>query len=521
MTILLQILMPVIVLVTGGSLCLLLGVAEGGAYRRWLGPLALISVVVALASILCESYSGLSLPLYEPEQSVNLTTSGYFASLITLAIGALLILVGWNPDARNQSEPAVKISTEFFSMVLFSLSGVVLVTMANNLIVLFLALELVSVPTYVLVTLSRKDAQAKEAGLKYFFLGAMAAALMVYGFSFLYGLAGSVQLDVIAQQVAANPNGFYVLAFLLAISGLCFKIAALPMHFYVADVYQGAASAVTAMLAFLPKLAGFYALILLLKLIGYPLWETTNQLAPISGWTLWILAAATMTVGNVLALMQENIKRILAYSSVAHTGYMMLALLVGSTGSVDATVAIYFYISVYAVATLGAFGVLALLEREGREAQTLEDLRGLARQHPALAAAMTICIFSLIGMPLTAGFVGKFYVFSSLVGSQNVPYNIHLLVVALINAAAAAAYYLRIIRACYLDEGNFSGQIQQEKAPQAAGITLACVLTLLLGVAPSLLVKPLEDKVNAKVDTTRVAVVENTIEASDVVESIH
>jgi len=512
-TILLQILMPVIVLVTGGSLCLMLGVAKGGAYRRWLGHLALITIVVALLLSVCEGYSSLYLPFDAQEQSVNLTRSGYFASLITLAIGALLILVGWNPDARNQDEGAVKISAEFFSMVLFSLSGVVLVTMANNLIVLFLALELVSVPTYVLVTLSRKNAQAKEAGLKYFFLGAMAAALMVYGFSFLYGLAGSVQLDVIAQQLAANPNGLYVLAFLLVMSGLCFKIAALPLHFYVADVYQGASSAVTAMLAFLPKLAGFYALMILLKLIGYPLWETVNPLAPITGWTLWVLAAGTMTVGNVLALMQRNIKRILAYSSVAHTGYMMLALLVGPTGSVDATVAIYFYISVYAVATLGAFGVLALLERDGREAQTLEDLKGLARQHPALAAAMTICIFSLIGMPLTAGFVGKFYVFSSLVGGQTVPYNIHLLVVALINAAIAVAYYLQIIRACYLDEGDFKGQLQQEKGPQAAGITLACVLTILLGVAPGLLIKPLEDTVNTKSDATRIAVVDTAHQA--------
>lgn len=523
MTTLLQILTPVIVLVTGASLCLMLTAVRGGALRKWLGHLALITIFVAIGLSLCDCFGWQIKPIdmVSEDGALRLTTGGYLAALMTMVIGVLLVLVGWKPDSRNREEGSIEISAEFFSMILFSLSGVVLVTMANNLIVLFLALELVSVPTYVLVTLSRKEGQAKEAGLKYFFLGAMAAALMVYGFAFLYGLSGSTQLDVIGQQLALNPNGFYVLALLLVIGGLCFKIAALPLHFYVADVYQGAASAVTAMLAFLPKLAGFYALMMILNMVGYPLWESVSQLAPISGWTLWVLAAGTMSVGNLLALMQKNVKRILAYSSVAHTGYMMLALLVGSGGNIDGTVAIYFYIGVYAVATLGAFGVMALLERDGDEVQTLEDLRGLARQHPGLAAAMTICVFSLIGMPLTAGFVGKFYVFSSLVGETAIPYNIHLLIVALINAAVAAAYYLRIIRACYLDEGEFKGQLQQEKGPQTTGIALACVLTILLGVAPGLLTKQLEKTTQDEVDTTRVAVVESLISAEEIDKTVH
>ena len=480
--------------------CILGGLTRSEAARRKLPLLALGTILIALTCSLIEHFRdhGGPLDIFSADGSLHLTVVGSFATCVSLVIGALLVLISWRPEAPAEEDAGrwapdrISIAGEFYGMMLFSLAGVALVTVSNNLIVLFMALELVSVPTYVLVTLSRRGGQAKEAGLKYFFLGAMAAALTVYGFSFLYGLSGSVEFGAIRQALAANPNEFYLIALVLTITGLCFKIAALPLHFYVADVYQGASSSVTALLAFMPKIAGFYSLMVVVNLLGTPLWGPEGplqQLAVPSGWMLWVLAAGTMTVGNVLALKQRNVKRLLAYSSIAHSGYMMLALLVGSE---ESTNAIYFYITVYAISTLGAFGVLALIERQGDEAQQLEDLVGLGARHPGLAAALAICIFSLIGMPMTGGFVGKLYVFSSLVGGgDEVPYRMTLLVIALVNAAVAAAYYLRIIGACYLSDGTFSASVVPERKAQQIGIALATIMTLILGVAPSLLIIPL------------------------------
>ena len=503
----LLLLMPFIVLCCGGMVCVVMGVAKGEGVRRRICDAALVAIVVSLAlSVYAYDRLGFGAAGFTSgDKSLHLTAGGFFASVISQAVGLLLLLISWEPrlhSDRGVDGPGrgISVAGEYFGMLLFSLSGVVLVTLANNLIVLFLALELVSVPTYVMVTLSRPQGQAKEAGLKYFFLGAMAAVLTVYGFSFLYGLAGSCDYDVIRRSLmsglAAHPNSsFYILVLLLVVAGLCFKIAALPLHFYVADVYQGASCPVTALLAFMPKLAGLYGLLIVLSLIGGPLWSGENLVGHATGWTLWILAAGTMTVGNVLAMIQNNVKRILAYSSVAHSGTMMLVLVVGSEVSAGMS-AMLFYLCVYAIATLGIFGVLGLMEREGDEAQELKDLSGMSKRHPAMAAAVAICTFSLIGMPLTGGFVGKFYVFSSLVGQPEIPYRAVLLVIALVNAAVGAYYYLRIIGACYLEDGEFTAKQHSLRPAQASGVALASVVTIILGVAPGVLIKPMDAEVN-------------------------
>ncbi len=518
---LLAILTPVIVLCCGGTLCLLMGASRNTRY--WVPHTALVSLGVCIGLTTCTYFNWEIKPIsrFSEDLSLHVTTFGYFAGVISQVIGILLVLISWNPDASSASlrekQDYPPICGEYFSMMLFSLSGLALLTAANNLIVFFLALELVSVPTYVMVTLSRPHSQAREAGLKYFFLGAMAAAITVYGFSLLYGVAGTITLNApvgyegttLAKAMMGQTSPLYLPAVLIIIAGLCFKIAALPLHFYVADVYQGAASSVTALLAFVPKLAGFYGLMIVVQLFGHPLWHASldpQVPAPgmLVGWVLWVLAAGTMTVGNVLAGYEAsqagllgNVKRILAYSSVAHTGYMLLALLEGvrSGNPTTGMTAVLFYITVYAIATLGAFGILSLIERAGDEAQLLSDLRGLARQHPGLAAGLAICIFSLIGMPLTAGFIGKFYVFTALVGEDAIPQRIVLLVIALINAAVAAYYYLKIIAACYLEDGEWQSAVREtDTRPQHTGIVLASVLTLVLGLAPALLMKPLQEQ---------------------------
>ncbi len=498
----LSILAPFIVLNVGAMIIFLSSAQRFHNFRSYIPVLAFIVIHLAMfTAFFCHGYPADADALSE-DGSLRLTAFSSIANYVGIIFGLILVLVSWNPDRRGvaaTSDPTdpqtPTIAPEYFALLLVALSGLLLTAVANNLIVLFLALEMVSMPTYAIVALSRRHSQAKEAALKYFFLGALAAAILVYGFSFIYGLSGYIRLDQISVAISegelVHPE-LLMLALILVLIGLCFKIAAVPMHFYAADVYQGAACSVTALLAFLPKFAGFYVLFLLAGFIFVPLSAEKAQVpaesAQVIAGLIWILAAATMIVGNVLALVQRNVKRILAYSSVTHSGYILLALLAWPYPDNSAQIALVFYICAYALSTLGAFAILALMEKNGDEVQKLSDLNGLGRQHPALAAGMTICIFSLMGMPLTAGFIGKFYVFSALFGTTVISqyWIIVLLIVALINIPIAAGYYLKIIAACYLSDDEFTPQIHATRF-QKTGIALTIITILLLGVAPKIL----------------------------------
>ncbi|MCP4592926.1 MAG: NADH-quinone oxidoreductase subunit N [bacterium] len=323
--------------------------------------------------------------------------------------------------------------------------------------------------------------------MKYFFLGALAAAVMVYGFSFIYGATGSTVLrDGTPQCIAGHfanggtVTGFALVGVLLVLAGLFFKVAAAPFHVYAPDVYEGAASPVSALLSFVPKLAGFVGLI---HLLGALDWQLPRAVM----WLLWCVAVLSMTMGNVVALLQTNVKRILAYSSVAHTGYMLIGLLVGPLAGDgplgDGVAALLFYIAVYGVMNLGAFAVLAGLRTRDGMAESLSDLHGLSRRYPADAVVMAICAFSLMGFPPTAGFLGKVYVFAGAFSagpahSFSGPL-LALAVIGVINSAIAAAYYLRIAAACYL------GDEQAETHPHGGKsmgfcLTVCGVLLLLL-----------------------------------------
>jgi len=495
------ILAPLIVLNVGAMILFLCSAQRFHNFRPYIPVLAFVVILLALfTALFCHGNPARTDELISADGSLRLIAFSRITTCVGVIFGLLLVLISWNPDRRgvaattDQTDPqSPTIAPEYFALLLVALSGLLLTAVANNLIVLFLALEMVSMPTYALVALSRQHSQAKEAALKYFFLGALAAAILVYGFSFIYGLTGSIRLDQIADTIAhgeiINPE-LLLLALVLVLVGLCFKIAAVPMHFYAADVYQGAACPVTALLAFLPKFAGFYVLFLIAGFVINPLPE--NQAHVIAG-LIWILAAATMIVGNVLALVQRNVKRILAYSSVTHSGYILLALLAWPFTDNSARTALVFYICAYALSTLGAFAILTLMEKHNDEVQQLSDLNGLGRQHPALAAGLTICIFSLMGMPLTAGFIGKFYVFSALFESTALsPYwIITLLIIALVNIPIAAGYYLKIIAACYLSDDNFTPQIHITRF-QKTGIALTVITIIVLGIAPKILLHYIE-----------------------------
>jgi NADH-quinone oxidoreductase subunit N len=364
---------------------------------------------------------------------------------------------------------------------------------ADDLVWLFLALELTSLPTYVMVSISRERIVAPEAGVKYFFLGAFAAAIFLYGFTLLYGATGTTYFmplgDTSGSLAGLNAvfaeqsiNAMAVIGLLLAITGIAFKIAAVPMHFYAADVYQGAATPVTAFLAFVPKTAGFIALIALLSTIGWPL-EAAGRYGEAIVALLWIMAVLTMFLGNTLALRQQNVKRVLAYSSIAHSGYMLVGLVAGpGLAGEDSTLfvrngiaAVLFYLVAYGLMNLGAFAVLGILHHRGEEAETYEDLHGLAQRHPWLATIMAVCVFSLTGLPPILGFWGKIY----LVGAAVSAGYIVLVVLTVIASAIAAVYYLRIIAACFLPEPNVE-TVRQDRPWRlvAAGASALAVVVL-------------------------------------------
>jgi len=477
---------PELILLVAAVLALIVGVFGRG---RASGLVFLVAAVGIVAStyvtwMACGTYCGAEAP---DLTGIKLGSMVTYTRLITLGIGALLLLICWHlPGAADRGE--------FFGMVLFSMTGAMLTGLADDLVVLIIALELVSMPTYILVATGRQDVRAQEAGVKYFFLGAMASAIMAYGFSFLYGLAGTTAISEphagqsasIAQAMVGHSGDFVlVLGLALAVFGLAFKVAAVPLHFYAADVYEGAAAPVTGLLGFMPKLAGFVALAKLLGVAG-------DHMPEVVFWLVWGLAAATMIIGNVLALMQSNVKRILAYSSVAHSGYMLVAVLVGPVVAAQSPIsdgvgAMMFYIAVYGAMNLGAFAIIGLLQARGGEGERLDDLAGLSRAHPIIALCMAICAFSLMGMPPTAGFIGKVYIFGSALSLEAAdPHKVSMIVLAVLGvltSAIGAAYYLRIIGACYLREPVIEvGTVRCGLLK--LGVGLAAVIVMVAGVLP-------------------------------------
>ena len=373
---------------------------------------------------------------------------------------------------------------EFFAFFMLSLIGVMLTCNANDLIWLFLSLELTSLPTYIMVAISRPSRRAQEAGVKYFFLGAMATAMFLYGFALLYGAAGTMVLTDMrdafqAQAADGGINMLGIIGMILALLGIGFKIAAAPMHFYAADVYEGAASPVTAFLAFVPKTAGFIGIILLLSTMG---WSGHNGPHGVEGLpqpiltTLWMIAVLTMTLGNVGAILQKSVKRVLAYSSIAHSGYMLIGVIAGPAN--NGINAVLFYLLAYGIMNTAAFAVLAGLERRGQEIESMDDLAGLRFKHPGMAVVMALASGSLLGVPPLLGFWGKLYLFIAGVQAGHIP----LVVIAGLNSAISAWYYLRLIALPIMSKPSAQAETivpSPVKWPRIAGIVTAAAVVLL------------------------------------------
>ncbi len=318
-----------------------------------------------------------------------------------------------------------------------------LVGSSNDLIVMFLALELVSIPTYILLSIARGENVGFEAGLKYFLLSAFSSSFFLLGCSYLYGVAGTMDLGVIQGALTRGEGGsFGILAIALVFCGLAFRITAVPFHFYAPDVFEGTSLLSAAILSYLPKVAGFIAIIRLLGEKGVSM-NLANELMPL----LLLVACITMCIGNVMAVAQVNLRRILGYSSVAHTGYLLLALAALLLNGAKPEV-IFSYLAAYAAMTLGLFACLAEIEEAGGKTETIGDLSGMFFRRPAATIAMTVCLLSLIGLPLTAGFVAKLQIFFAAGGANRWDMSAATLLMA-VNAAIAAGYYFRILSKMY------------------------------------------------------------------------
>ncbi len=400
-----------------------------------------------------------------------------------LLAGLLAVLASW------RHSPA-KHAPEHYGTLLCLVAGLSLVGMANDLLALFLALELVSIPTYILLALARPDDAAHEATVKYFLLSVFSSGLLLFGMSYLYGVAGTTNLEGIRigllgpNAASFGPPTLFAAALILA--GLGFRIAAFPFHFYSPDVLAGTSSALGGMLAFVPKVAGFAALFRLVEgTMLFP--EAGTGAMPVRQVSLLMggLAVATMFAGNLLALRQSNLRRMLAYSGVAHGGYMLAALAAGQPGpgAASPVEAVWFYLLAYGAMSVGAFSVLAALDRDGKPVRDLDDLHGLFNDRPFLAVSLAVFLFSMIGLPPTAGFMGKLLLFRALLGNPDAAYWALAAVIA-VNAALGAFYYFRALGALFQPRRAALGPVLDD-GPSYVAIWLCLALTFALFFNPN------------------------------------
>ena len=365
---------------------------------------------------------------------------------------------------------------EFMVLVLFAMLGMMVMISGNHFLPLYLGLELLSLSLYTIVALQRDSAIAIEAAMKYFVLGALASSLLLYGMSMLYGATGTLELGAVTQaiQSGAADKNLLVFGLVFVVSGLAFKLGVVPFHMWVPDVYQGAPTAVTMLIGSAPKLAAF-------AFVARILVEGLQPLVQHWSGMLVILAIASMALGNISAIAQTNLKRMFAYSTIAHMGFLLLGLL---SGSIEGYGASMFYVVVYVLMSLGAFGMIILLSREdGFEADTLNDFKGLSQRSPWLAFLMLLLMFSMAGVPPTVGFYAKFAVLNAVVQAGH----IWLAVIAVLFSLIGAFYYLRIVKLMYFDA-------PESHAPITVGQDTALLMSvnglgvLLLGLLPSTLI---------------------------------
>ncbi|MGA8619944.1 MAG: NADH-quinone oxidoreductase subunit N [Candidatus Sulfotelmatobacter sp.] len=395
-----------------------------------------------------------------------------FFHVLVIAIAAVAILSSYEYMAVQRIRAG-----EYYALILFSVVGMALMSSAIELVLIFIALEISSISSYVLAGFRRREASSAESSLKYFLLGSFATAFFLYGVALMFGATGSTNIDQISRTLRAGPIpllAFVAVAFMFV--GLGFKVAAAPFHIWTPDVYEGAPAPVVGFMSTAPKAAAFAVLLRIVFVIN------VHALF----WVIWVAAALSMTLGNLGAMVQDNVKRLLAYSSIAHAGYLLVAF---AASPDPGTSAAMFYTAAYAAMNLGAFAVVSHFANAGERYVTLEDYEGLGRSSPLLAATLTIFLLSLIGIPMTGGFFAKFYVFSAAVKANL----IWLTVIGVLNSGVGAYYYLRIIVRMYMRESRKEVPVTPVPFAPRLAIAVCLAATIYLGVFPGSVLQYAQD----------------------------
>ena len=457
---------PEIVITITALLVLLVDLVARGSERMWLAGLSVLGVVITLGSLAHQISAGPSrVIVFSGLHAVDSYAS--FFKVVFLVSAVIVILLA----ARHIQEQGID-AGGFYSLLLFATLGTMLMASAVDLLSLFVGLETMSVCTYALCGLLKRDQRCNEGALKYLLMGAFSTGVILYGMVLLYGVAGSTNLQAITRAIGMGTfrNPALIMAMVLLAAGFGFKIAAVPFHMYLPDMYEGAPTPVVAFMAGAAELAGMAVLVRVFLLALRSL-----QL----DWALlfWVLAVLTMTIGNLVAIAQANIKRMLAYSTIAHMGYLLIGPAVGTQLGVAA---VLFYSLAYACMTIGAFAMVVLLARRTVRGDQIDDFTGLAQKSPLAAGVMLLFLLSLTGIPPTAGFVGKFYLFAAAV---NAGY-IWLALIAVTNSAISLFYYMRVAMVMYMREMPAEGIVLSRSPALYLGLLLAAAVTLVLGIYP-------------------------------------
>jgi NADH-quinone oxidoreductase subunit N len=426
--------------------------------KKPLGILAVIGTLAALAATAYQTgYYGSAF-----YNTVSVDTFSVFFHVTVLLIALVVILTSFEYLELQRIR-----SGEYYALILMGTVGMMLMSSAVELVLIFIALEISSISTYILAGMRRRAAESAESSLKYFLLGSFATAFFLYGVALVFGATGTTNVYGIASYLHAQPSVLAYLAVGLMFVGLAFKVGSAPFHVWTPDVYEGSPAPVVALMSTGPKAAAFAVLLRVLFATGAPGWF----------WMVWFSAVLSMTLGNIGALVQQNVKRLLAYSAIAHAGYILVAFAAARQVGISAAI---FYAASYAAMNVGAFAVVSHFASAGEKYVTLDDYSGLGRRSPLLAAILTIFLLSLIGIPVTGGFFAKFYVFSAALQSNLVG----LTIIGVMNSAIAAYYYLRIIVYMYMREERVEAPVARIPISLGIGLAISLAATIYLGVLP-------------------------------------
>ena len=454
-------LLPEIVLSLFGIAVMLLdSLWTGSNSRKVLGTIALSGAVASILATICQAYHD---PGYAFWNMVHVDAFSIFFHFIVTAVTAIVILTSYEYLEAQQIRAG-----EYYALILFGAVGMCLMSSAVELVLIFIALEISSISTYILAGFRRRSAISSESSLKYFLLGSFATAFFLYGVALMFGATGSTSIATIGERLSAGeiPLLAYV-GIAMMFVGLGFKVAAAPFHVWTPDVYEGAPAPIVGFMSTAPKAAVFAVLLRILF----------EAHAPGRMWLIWIVAALSMSIGNVAALVQNNVKRLLAYSSIAHAGYLLVAFAALPANGVPAAM---FYAASYAAMNVGAFAVISHFAGAGERYVNMEDYAGLGRRSPVLAATLTIFLLSLIGIPMTGGFFAKFYVFSAALQANLVG----LTIIGVINSAVGAYYYLRLIVVMYMRDPKEDAPLAPISFTMGTALALSIAATIYLGVLP-------------------------------------